>query len=108
MAQPRRSAQLMFPLVETYLAGDQTQKAFCAEHGLSMPVLNYWLKKYRRHHDEGPTTAFVEVTPESEIATMVAPADALLEIWYPHGVRLRLFAPVPPAFLERLLALAVR
>ena len=103
MARSQRSAQQMFPLVEAYLAGSQTQKVFCAEHHLSTAVLNYWLKKYRGQHDEGPTAAFVEVRPEP-----AGPAEAFLEICYPHGVRLRFFAPVPPAYLERLLTLAAR
>jgi transposase-like protein len=96
----------MYPLVESYLQGHHTQKAFCAEHGLSTSVLNYWLAKYRRERAPEATHhrgAFMEITPGP------APAEQVLfEVVYPHGVRLRLFQPVEPAYLERLLALAGR
>ena len=37
----------MYPVVEAYLSSDQTQDSFCSEAGISVAVLNYWLKKYR-------------------------------------------------------------
>ena len=99
MTQPKKTAGEMFPLIERYLAGHLSQKAFCDEHGLSLAQLNYWIAKYRRqgatpqHEQSG---AFVEICP--------APAgEALLEVVYPSGVRLRLFSLVEPAYLERLL-----
>lgn len=101
----------MFPLIERYLERDTTQKAFAAEHGLSTSLLNYWLAKYRREQaesqqeppsapDESGSFDFIEITPGS------LPAEqALLEVIYPHGVRLRLFSPVEAAYLERLVGL---
>ena len=93
----------MYPLVESYLQGQHTQKAFCREHGLSTSVLNYWLAKYRGKRapaaapERGP---FVEITPRGS-----AGEQALMEVVYPHGVRVRLFAPVGPAYLASLLTL---
>lgn len=102
MPSSRTCARDMFPLIERYLDRDGAQKAFCRAHGLSLNQLNYWLAKYRRAHAEepaGPTRAFQEITPA------VSSADAaLMEIVFPHSVRLRLFAPVEPTYLERLLA----
>lgn len=98
MHSARKSADEMFPLVEQYLDGDLSRKAFCDKHGLSLAVLNYWIARYRREKTRQPG-AFQEITP--------APSSldqALIEIIYPHGVRLRLFAPVEPAYLDRLLA----
>jgi len=89
----------MFPLVATYLKGHQTQKTFCRAHGISTSVLCYWLAKYRRVGAEQSNT-FVEITPPMPAADV-----ALLEVVYPHGVRLRLFAPVEPAYLARLVTL---
>jgi transposase-like protein len=94
----------MYPLVESYLASQPTQKAFCAEHGISTSVLNYWLAKYRRQQTEQRAThrpgAFIELSPGTPPSQ-----PALMELVYPHGVRLRLFAPVEPSYLGRLLAL---
>lgn len=89
----------MFPLVESYLKGHQTQKVFCAEQGISTSILCYWLAKYRREVPQKPE-AFIEILPGA------APQEqVLLEVVYPHGVRLRLFAPVEPSYLESLLVL---
>ena len=87
----------MYPLVERYLQGHQTQKVFCREHGLSTSVLCYWLAKYRRQLSE-PPSAFVEISPDPAPA-----ASVLLEVLSPQGLRLRLFSLVPPAYLEGLL-----
>jgi transposase-like protein len=106
MSHTARTTELMYPLVERYLQRQQTQKAFCTEHGLSTSVLNYWLAKYRRQTTPAAASergAFVEIIPAHS-----AIAQALMEVVYPHGVRLRLFAPVEPAYLARLLTLAVR
>ncbi len=99
MTQPRRTARAMYPLVESYLRDHKTQKAFCAEHGISVAMLNYWLVKYRREAHQKPGV-FIEILPGA------APQEqALLEVVYPHGVRLRLFAPVEPSFLAPLIRL---
>ena len=98
MTQARRTAHEMFPLVEHYLQGHQTQKAFCREHGISTSMLNYWLAKYRKEAAPKPGP-FIEILPG-------APQEqALLEVVYSHGVRLRLFAPVAPSYLAPLLQL---
>lgn len=99
MTQAKKTAEEMYPLIERYLNDQQTQKAFCREHDLSLCRLNYWLAKYRHQAAERPD-AFVEITPVGP------PAErALLEVVYPHGIRLRLFEPVEPAYLAPLLTL---
>ncbi len=101
MAKFRTSAE-MYPLIEAYLERDQTKKAFCAAHGISETVLGYWLSKYRRERTP-EAGAFVEIIPP------VAAADhAVMELVYPHGVRLRLFATPAPTDLERLLSFGRR
>jgi hypothetical protein len=85
----------MYPLVETYLASGQKQKAFCESHAISEPVFNYWLSKYRR--SSSPTADFVEIAPPSPTG------NAVLEIDFPDGVRLRFFAPVSPSYIAQLI-----
>jgi hypothetical protein len=85
----------MYPVIEAYLASGQTQKVFCAEYGLAVAVLGYWLRRYRQ--ERSGAGGFVEVSrPEATSAPLV-------EIAYPGGVSLRFFAPVEPSYLERLL-----
>ncbi len=89
----------MDPLIESYLRGHKTQKAFCAEHGISTSVLTYWLTKYRKEAAQKPG-AFIEILPGA-----VPQEQALVEVIYPHGVRLRLFTPVEPWYLAPLIRL---
>lgn len=101
MAEFRTRAE-MFPLVEAYLERNQTKTAFCAAHGISESVLGYWRSKYRR--ENAPESgAFVEITPPAAAAE-----HALMELVYPHGVRLRLFAMPAAADLERLVGFGRR
>jgi transposase-like protein len=93
----KNCAEEMFPLVETYLSSPATQKEFSAANGMSLHVLNYWLAKYRRERAE--SGAFLEIVPAAEAADR-----PLLEISYPTGVRLRVFSPLTPAYLDHLLS----
>ena len=102
MTQARRTAREIYPLVERYLRGHKTQKVFCAEHGISTAGFNYWLANYRREAHQKPG-AFIELLPSA-----VPQEQVLLEVVYPHGVRLRLFAPVETAYLSPLLQLETR
>jgi transposase-like protein len=93
----KNCAEEMFPLVEMYFSSPASQKEFSAEHGISLSVLNYWIAKYRREQAE--SAAFLEIVPATEVADR-----PLLEISYPTGVRLRVFSPLAPAYLDRLLS----
>lgn len=99
MKRTIRTVEEMYPVVESYLERDQTQKAFCAERGLPLSVLTYWVAKYRREQRDETGDAFVEIG-----GSVGAAARPLLEVVYPRGVRVRLFAPVAPAYLELLLS----
>ena len=94
MHKPRRTAEEMFPLVEYYLQGRQSLQAFCVEHAISASQFYYWRRKYRQKpQGEG----FIEV------GLPAAGERAVMEIVYPGGVRLRLFAPISRAWLTALL-----
>ena len=98
MDQPKKNAGEMYPLVEKYLEGHLTQKAFSSVHGITEAMLNYWLAKYRK--DKANTSdSFIEITQSA------LPADhAFMEVVYPRGIRLRFFTPVDPSYLNRLVA----
>ncbi len=89
----QHSAKTMYPLIEHYLEGDQTQKAFCKSHDLSQAVLNYWISKYRRDHiSPKPPPSFVEVKPPTI-------SQAFAEINFATGAQVRLLAPVSASYL---------
>lgn len=91
----KRTSTQMYPVIEAYLSSDQTQEFFCNEAGISVAVLNYWLKKYRSDQGE-PPPSFVQITPATS-------GDACLEVSYPGGIRLRFDRVVPAAYLRELL-----
>ncbi len=82
----------MFPLVERFLGGAQSLKAFCLEHGLSERGFYYWCKKYAASVSRA-SGALVEVSsPEVH-------ERALMEVEFPGGARLRGYMPVSADFL---------
>ncbi len=97
MTRIKRNAAEMFPVVESYLASELTQKEFSTENGMSVAVLNYWLAKYRRKSAE--SDAFLEI----HTGVAAAAERPLLEVCYPHGVKLRIFTPLKAAYLDHLL-----
>lgn len=90
----QHSAKTMYPLIELYLEGGQTQQAFSESHNLSLAVLNYWISKYRRDHQ--PPPSFVEVKP-------AAITQAFAEINLATGAQVRLLAPVSASYLFELI-----
>jgi len=100
MTRPPRTPEEMFPLIDAYLSGRLTQQAFCLEQDLPISVFRYWLRKYRSTSNE--PGSFLEITPDSSSHS----ERPLLEVCYPHGVRLRIFTPLRPADLDRLLGRA--
>ena len=44
----RRSREAWAELMAAYEAGDGTQRAFCAEHGLAYSTFGYWRRRLRR------------------------------------------------------------
>jgi hypothetical protein len=89
----------MFPLVEAYLARAGTKKAFCGEQAVPESVLTYWVARYNRSR-AGEAGSFVEITP-----SVSSDVRAVMEVVFPHGVRLRLFSQIAPAYLEQLVML---
>jgi hypothetical protein len=97
MATSPRTKDNMYPLIDAYLSSGLTQQAFCASNGVSVPVLGYWLGKYRRDRSAEP--AFIELRTES-----AADDRPVMEVLYPSGVRLRFYALVPPSYIKHAVA----
>ena len=81
---PRLSSTVMFPIIETYLESEKTQRAFCEHQDLNPSVFQYWLKKYREQ-SLGPTgeenKAFVPLT-------ISGPTTTAIEIRLPNGIQI--------------------
>lgn len=74
--------EIMMAHVAAWKASGRSRKNYCADHDLSINVMNYWCA---RAHKQEPATGFAPV----EISI-----TAGMEVHYPNGVRLVLPAGV--------------
>ena len=86
----------MFFLIEEYLDGEQTQKNFCSDQGLSLHVFGYWLRRYRESGDSIPEPGFVAVGVADR-------PGQLVEVEYPGGTILRFDSLPELNYLKALL-----
>lgn len=77
----------MFHLIETYKKSQLTQKSFCTEHDLKMPVFRYWLRKYRQSDALNKPASFIPVEIGSD---REAPDTSACILEYPNGTILHL------------------
>ena len=98
MGSRHRRRHQMYPLIESYLAGSQSERAFCSEHGLTRSVFAHWRAKYRRDM-ESSEGAFREIHPPAGYT-----GTAQAEIEYPNGVRVRFFGSVDAGLLLKLVS----
>ncbi len=81
-----RKSLEMYPIVENYLEGKQSQKSICDSASISVPVFQYWLKKYRAEHSQDEENGFVEV----EVQTNLKIPTSSLTIYLPSGTRVEI------------------
>ena len=72
----RRTAAQMYPLMEAYAEGGQTQAAFCAAEGLKAGTFQYWWRRYREEA-VGERSGFVALEPQG-----AAPLEREVELHY--------------------------
>ncbi len=94
----RGTSAAMFPLIARYLRGMQRAEAFCQEHGITRSQLMYWRRKCAASSSEVVGSAFVEVP-----SPVRHDGGALMALQFSGGACLRVFSPVPPAFLSALI-----
>ena len=101
----RISARARREIVAQYQRSDLTQRAFCAQAGLPISTLQWWLVQARRDAASRPPAPFTEIAMPA-----AAPRDPdvgasawAVEITTPRGVTLRLREPVGPGVLRDLL-----
>jgi len=99
-------AQEMLPRIEKYLAGQLSQKAFCAQEGLTYQTFRYWLRQYRTPKRRQKNSS---LTPTGFIPLQIRPPAPSLDshsrcvIEFPHGVIVRLSGPLDWQRLPQLI-----
>ena len=95
--------------VEGWRRSGQTQAAYCAEQGVSVKSLAYWLRRLRKAEGFEPseplTLVAVRPAPDSRSASASAPA---LSVHSGAGWRLEFGALPSAAWLAELLAQGTR
>jgi hypothetical protein len=130
MALQLKTAQEMFPLVESWLQSGLTQKQFCLDNQLPVHILVYWVGRYRKAQPhkaiadkekapsgkmskkimaEDSSSGFIRLSPPAPIPTPT-PTDASgqlpvgnMEVVLPTGAIIRFSATLPAAYLKELL-----
>jgi hypothetical protein len=92
MSKDEKTAQRL-AMVSQFRSSGMTQRQFCAEQGVAVSVLGYWLGKSRNQSD-GP--GFIQVNG-------VVPME--FRIVYPTGMELHIPAHTPLTQIKQLLSL---
>jgi hypothetical protein len=124
-----RTEQQMFPLVESWLQSNLTQKEFSLKHQLSPHVLTYWISRYRQQGHPTPIPAPVSqegtpsqasasfirldslpanTTPAPTIPSAVIPEPTGMAIELPSGVVLRFPSLIPISYLQEVVSVCSR
>ena len=91
--QPRRNADEMYKVIETWKASGQKQQDFCAKRGLPFEVFKYWLKQWRLQQERKSRHSMPEGPG----------AQPILVIEYPNGVKIHLPCNCDVNFLVELI-----
>lgn len=92
----------MYSLIEEWQSSSLNQKDFCRQHQLPVHVLQYWLKKYR--HENSFSGAFTQINvAASSTSGTSSHQTAWMELSFMNGSTLRLFQPVSPEWISRLM-----
>jgi hypothetical protein len=98
---PRRRSESPEETLAQYRASGLTQRAFCAQIGLPLSTLQWWLVRARRRAQPVPPVTFTEI-PQPLPAVASVPVWAV-EIVTATGVTLRLRESLPTATVRALL-----
>lgn len=82
-----KTAAIVFPAAEHFLASGLLQKAFCDQHKLPVASFSYWLRKYRKAH-AGSSAAQAPDTPGAFIpfhVTAISTTQSASELVFPNG-----------------------
>lgn len=94
----RRSAEQMYDVVAGWPQSGQSRQAYCATHGLSVSVFQYWLRQWRESQEEQQGGEFVEVRPQPSVLQ-----GFIVE--YPNGIKVHVPTSCGEDQLRRLFKL---
>jgi transposase-like protein len=102
----RRTAQQWARLVEEYAVSGQSQRRFCAEHGIGQSSLRYWKRRLEQgaRTEDGQAATGVRLVAVKVVDESPTLADSGLVVVAPRGVRVQIARGFDTATLARVLA----
>jgi len=91
------AAKNMQALMETYQKSGLGPTKFAAREGIRLNQLKYWIKKLKK--EKASSSNFIQINPCQSY-----PANDLLEVHYPNGVKIKL-AKIDLPLLSQLVSI---
>jgi hypothetical protein len=92
-------------LIAQWEKSDQKMKVFCAEQGITLSSLSYWIRQFG---SEGKRVekekSFIALELEKGPSGYNFESYSFAELVFANGTRIVIHQPVSPAFLRELLA----
>ena len=95
MQNREQAEQCMFNHIEQWKQSNLSQKQYCEQYEITYHSFHYWLRRYKRKHNE-QRGAFVQLQIQSELACT--------ELLLTDGRRLVFHQPVSSSFLKQLIS----
>lgn len=98
----------MYSHIEACKENNQSQRAYCLQHGIAYSTFQYWAKKYREEFatnkvTDKPTGFIpVKVQPAPDVYVQ-APGTSQLHFLYPNGIQVMCPEGVHPEVLKNLI-----
>mgnify|MGYP005838054565 FL=1 len=98
----------MYRHIEACKENNQSQRAYCLQHGIAYSTFQYWAKKYReefatnRVADKPTGFIPVRVQPAPDVSAQ-APGTSQLHFLYPNGIQVVCPEGVHPEVLKNLI-----
>jgi hypothetical protein len=96
----------MFRVVERYRQSGLTQKRFCETEGVALSTLQFWVSRYKRHHNTPDNSRpFVELKAQPPAQPPALAEYDTIVLRYPNGVTLSLTGAIDLGYLKELITL---
>lgn len=108
MKKIQRHTQVkMFGHVEAFKDSNQSQKAYCREHGIAYSTFQYWAKKYRKesipNNGTNSSQGFIPIKVHQDPEVLVQGPVNQLHFLYPNGIQVMCSERVHPEVLKTLI-----
>jgi hypothetical protein len=102
---PRKTISEKKALIAQWQKSSQTMKVFCAEKGITLSSLSYWIRQFGSEGKRiGKEKSFIALELEKVPSGYNFESYSFAEVVFANGTKMVIHQPVPPAFLKELLA----